>query len=344
MPTTLKQLVCLQSQTVTETMSYLRKLAWDCAELPEYYPEHLQAASEDGRLPVDNIQQTVQVLDRYAYDEWLAQEQERRRAAGERDVPYLAYSQNLHDMEPGSEDHAERKPPEMFEWADDTNDRFQRIILLGDPGFGKTWLLRWETRRLISQASRQAHRPTNGPQSTYQAIEQRVASLEDLTLPIFVRLANLAKDERAIEQVLVEQAAPNLPHLQELLLQKLHQQDGCVILLDAWNEVSRTLQNKLAKRLIQFTEDLPHPKLILTSRIVGYEPKLEKISQAKVLVLTAFYSKQIQAFVDAWFDQDQQRSADFCRALQSTPRVDGLSQIPLILTLLCRIPSLGTVC
>jgi len=337
MRATLEQLAAIQSQTVTETRDYLKTLAQECAELPSYYPRRLTGTNEDGQMPFDDIRQNVQVYDQHIYDQWLAREQERRRAAGERDVPYLAYGQNIFDMEREGREASERKPPEVFAWDKDTNNRYKRIILLGDPGLGKTWLLRGETRRRILQPSRENNKTMNEGQSLIQALEQRTVGLDELALPILIRLSNLAGDDRSIEEVLVAQAAGDRPHLEKLLEQKLQTQNQCVILLDAWDEVSPKLQDCLAERLIRFGKKCPDIKLILTSRIVGYNPKLEQIGEVKVLMLTTFNQNQIQIFVEKWFSHDSQSAHTFFEALKTSPRVAGLSQIPLILTILCSV-------
>jgi hypothetical protein len=88
----------------------------------------------------------VQVVeDRSAFERWLAEERERMRAAGQ-EVERLAYAPRRASLEAEENKREVRRmerpaPPPPIPWDERAGERFKRAVILGDPGFGKTWLL-----------------------------------------------------------------------------------------------------------------------------------------------------------------------------------------------------------
>lgn len=153
------------------------------SELPRYYPKHVQ---------IESVRQTVQVIeDRQRYERWRAEEREWLRASGH-DVELPAYEPRRSRPESGVDQdrRADRSaPPPPIPWDENAAERFKRAIILGDPGFGKTWLLKYEARRIArEQARRVRHHGVN--------LEK------DLVLPIFVRLSELNQSDDPLEQAL----------------------------------------------------------------------------------------------------------------------------------------------
>ena len=126
MPATLEALVTVRSQLVEEVLSYLDDLAKRMAELPSYYPAHLRTIDGDGKTRFDEIRQMVQVVeDHSAFEQWLAQERERVRAAGQ-DFDRLAYAPSRARPEMGEEDdrHRDRPaPPPPIVWDEHAGNR-----------------------------------------------------------------------------------------------------------------------------------------------------------------------------------------------------------------------------
>src|SRR5262249_2819801 len=127
----------------------------------------------------DEIRQTVQVVkDRARFQQWA--EEERRRAMGQFDDPrlYSPYKSRPEMEGYGGERREREQPPEPpMDW-EKAADAYPRAVILGDPGFGKSWLLRYEARRLSRQALTQLDART---------------TLDEIQLPILARLADLAR-------------------------------------------------------------------------------------------------------------------------------------------------------
>ena len=320
-----------------EVLKYLDDLAGRAAELPAYYPDYLRA-SETGKTRFDDIRQMVQVVeDRSAFEHWLAAERERIRAAGQ-DLGQMAYSPMR--ARPEGEGGAEPTPdgpapPPQTLWDESAGERFKRAVILGDPGFGKTWLLFYEARRLASDAAR--------------LLRGREISLAKLTLPIFARLPELNLSDDPLEDSLVHLVGSAHSDAFRHFVRRKLESDRCVILLDAWDEVAvehpdpgqpivyrPNRRQKLGERLKTFAHQFPLPRLLITSRIVGYDPTHLSIPDMQELELLAFNSPQTEAFVSVWFGEDTQAAERCLTILRQTPQLRGLGRIPLMLTLLCR--------
>src|SRR5947209_8107743 len=168
---------------VEEVLAYLDALAKHTAELPPYYPAHLTSPPSSGSGGFDDIRQLVQLVeDRKGFERWQAEERERIRAE-RMELDRLAYYYKPWRANPEQETEPqgtgrrfeERELPKTIAWDEQAGERWHRAVILGDPGFGKTWLLRYEARRLAVQG--------------WEALQQRTLSLEQLLLPIFLRLS-----------------------------------------------------------------------------------------------------------------------------------------------------------
>lgn len=134
---------------------YLSDLVKRCSELPRYFPSHFQ--KEEG---FDGIRQSVEVvIEPRGFDRWRSDEKERLRAAGLDVNDYLPH-RSRPEFKSLSEDFGQREAaPEILDWGltrephnEKDRERFRHTIVLGDPGFGKTWLLRHEAIRLARLA------------------------------------------------------------------------------------------------------------------------------------------------------------------------------------------------
>jgi HEAT repeat protein len=317
---TLEDLVGIRSALAKEVVRYLDGLAIRSAELPKYYPEYLRESHPD-YMPFDKLRQEVQVItDRARLDQWLVQEKERIISQG-LDPESIAYGPRRGVPE---QDGEEGKKPEIetLEWDERASRRFRRAVILGDPGFGKTWLLKYEARRLALEAGKEL---------------EDGRSLEMITLPIFCRLSALVSSDRSLQESLFEHLHQQLRHTEafcRFVDQKL-QTDRCVLLLDAWDEVPEKLC--LQKRIETFARHFRQPRILLTSRIVGYETRCSPLPNAEEIEIVPFDWPKIKAFVQAWFGKEVERGGTFLTKLEKNPQIKDLARIPLMLSLICRV-------
>jgi HEAT repeat protein len=177
--------------------------------------------------------------------------------------------------------------------------------------------------------------------------------LDDLVLPILVRLSDVSQwlkkhpSNDTLEDALVNLIGAKRSETFRRLVREKLETDRCVVLLDAWDEVpvevpqngqpiafEPGLRQHLGQRLEAFARDFPQPRLLLTSRIVGYTAS--PIPDAQELELLAFERPQIEAFAHVWFGDDAETAEQFLAMLRQNHQVRGLARIPLMLSLMCR--------
>jgi HEAT repeat protein len=341
-----------QVELEAEVRAYLLELLDRLSTLPAYYPERMQLAA--GKTLFDKIRQTVQLADREEFEKWAAEERERTLVADLvnnrlayqpfRSRPENEGEQNSRrgENEVGKLHEMPRPAPRPIQWDEHAGRLFRRAMILGDPGFGKTWLLQYETRRLAHEA--------------VQGLDERTVDLEQLILPIFFRLSDLAnrgKDD--INKALLDLVKGKRSDAFCLWVQGKLETEHCAILLDAWDEVpteipgdgqpiayERGRRQWLGQRLAEFARMFPRPRLLLTSRMAGYTAS--PIHGMLELELLAFELPQQEQFVRVWFEDEEAKDVSnkettgtaFLQLLREKYQVRGLARIPLLLALMCR--------
>ena len=216
-----------------------------------------------------------------------------------------------------------------------------RIVVLADPGMGKSTLLSMEVCSIVEES--------------YQVLENGQL-LKALTFPLFIRLSTLANE---IEKMPVVESILNIIQVRHrnLLMDNenteiaaflnafLKEQlfDGkCLLLLDALDEVPQDKRHLLLEKLNDFASNYPNCKIIGTSRIVGYEGKL--VDRAKDMEIVPFTQQQTEQYIETWFTNTQKSLKDksvtaqgLIQALRDRPQISGLAQNPLLLSLICSL-------
>jgi HEAT repeat protein len=234
-------------------------------------------------------------------------------------------------MEGYGEPREREQPPEPpMDW-EKAVALYPCAVILGDPGFGKSWLLRYEARRLARQALTQL---------------DTGATLDEIQLPILTRLADVARAAKTGTVTAALAALASRSTQDDALSDSFHawvvqhlQMGRCAVLLDAWDEVAEAsaLQDGVLSRA-ELADKLSHfsaPRILFTSRGAGYTGS--PITGAQELELIAFEQNQIEQFVQVWFDGEPDGSARFLALLEDLPPVRGLARIPLMLSLLIRM-------
>jgi hypothetical protein len=197
---------------------YLSDIMADCSKLPRYFPKRLKCS-------FDQIRQRVRLItDRDRFYR-LAEERERRRAAGDWQEQYDPMRARPEQRSLGYE----RPGEERFDVADwdraRAEDRFRRLAILGDPGFGKSWLLRYEalTRAQECQIALNKARP------------------RELTVPVLVKLQDLAwhvhKSQTLIQTLDCAFESSGIHEMVRCYFGDQLRSGTLALLLDAWDEV-----------------------------------------------------------------------------------------------------------
>ncbi|MCX6032396.1 MAG: SUMF1/EgtB/PvdO family nonheme iron enzyme [Chloroflexi bacterium] len=228
--------------------------------------------------------------------------------------------------------------------------RSQRLVILGDPGAGKTISLKFIALMLASRRG-----------------AERLA-LAAPYLPVMVRLAHFAQalaQEPALSldnyllQVIPKSYTTGLADFVRLALGR----GACILLLDGLDEVGdnrttgQSLRKAVVKRVQQFadrwcTDDRPN-RLVVTSRIEGYwSDALANCDHVEISPLSP--PDEVEQFLLRWYDAHERhrvpaplpevararaaaRVANLLPQLMDTPSVKRLATNPLLLTILVLI-------
>ncbi len=304
---------------------YLTELVAWAEKLPLYFPfgtrlgnVRVRVRARHERRPQDPIRERME-------------ETARREGDYAEDRAY--HHRHYAEEHEGSE---ERDHSQLLDWDDQLRGTLRRGVILADPGLGKSWLLKWETRRLALEA---------------QAKLQETANAAELILPMFVRLEDLGAaltgllenhqggaetkrstfHEALLGALLDVTRSETLDHALRVALNE----GRCVLLLDAWDEATAH-HGALRSTLRDYVEGPQPGRLWLTSRIVGQPGELwsRQPEQDRVLELQPFYIAQQDEFIDQFFTDESVRSA-VKQQLRATPQLNGLAQVPLLLGFLC---------
>jgi len=211
----------------------------------------------------------------------------------------------------------------------------KRGVILGDPGSGKSWLLKYEGRMLVREQ--------------LEKLRRGQLRQEETVFPIFFRLGTFA-----------EEIAKSNINILELIVHLLKQEYGlsehfllhvkrwlvgtqCVLLLDGLDEVAEDRRLRMRETLKQLADN-SGCRILLTSRIVGYRgvPFVRHSGRWKQeLELVAFAQEQIEGFIDNWFAERVEYGSHLLSTLRAEPPLRLLAGIPLLLSFLCLATALS---
>ena len=223
----------------------------------------------------------------------------------------------------------ERREP----W-DQVAARHERLMVLADPGMGKSWLIRTETHKLAQVA--------------HESVE-RFLVMDQVLIPIPVRADALASSPG---QSLAEAVASYLVGLgalaprSESLMREQIRRGGAVLLIDALDEVPREAQDaggvaplrRLEELLRRWADECTGvARCVLTSRLAGYSgPPIPGMGEKELL---PFSDDDVKAAILAWGLAGS--GAARIDELLKKPAISGMARIPLLLALLCSLAADG---
>jgi len=246
-------------------------------------------------------------------------------------------------------------------------DRQPRLVLLGDPGSGKSTFVNFVALCLAGEAlgrpdanlgvltmplppeedARREGKPTPQPWRHGALLPVRVV-LRDFAargLPTASRKASADDLWRFVAAELGEALADYAPHMRRELLEQ-----GGLLLLDGLDEVPEAEQRRLQiKQAVEdFAAAFPKCRLLVTSRTYAYQKQDWRLRGFAEAVLARFSRGQIRQFVERWYahiaglrdldPQDARGRAELLqRAIFNSDRLLDLAERPLLLTLMASL-------
>lgn len=178
------------------------------------------------------------------------------------------------------------------------------LLILGDPGAGKTIALLQLAQRLIERS------------------EQNLS----LPMPIVFNLSSWAKEGKSIVDWLIDELREKYQVPKSLGGSWIkHQQ--LILLLDGLDEVKEEDRNECVRALNQFIRLFPKTEVAVCSRVQDYEALIERLQISSALCLQPLSSKQVYQFLDSPIGS----LAGLKTLLKSNSELEQFAQTPLIL-------------
>lgn len=198
-------------------------------------------------------------------------------------------------------------------------DENQRILILGQPGSGKTTFLKYLSLAYLGFV------PVPKP-------------MEPL-LPIYVPLRELQRIEdpspnaQWIYKLVLNCACDfsNASHSKEWIAEKLDS-GGCIILLDGIDEILSQNSKAIIQSISSFSKRYLNNKIIVTCRTKILESGLEGFQTCEI---EDFSSDDVARFSEHWFGDEQRKRDAFLDEVRDSRSCEDLCRTPLLLTLLC---------
>lgn len=227
------------------------------------------------------------------------------------------------------------------------------LVLLGDPGSGKSTVLR-------HLALGFAHARLSAGEAEVQ-LDPELAWAGPLPLPILVQLRRFAEELTAP----ADSADPLLRHLERVLagdrlaalarhLMARLEEGSAVVLLDGLDEVADDTRRAWASQAAAlFQSRFPRSRVVLTSRIYAYREPCLLPAPFRVVTLQPLTEEAQDAFLARWYraallqgseliGDEQTRAADersreLIQALGRRPRLREIAGNPLLLTMIALV-------
>ena len=241
--------------------------------------------------------------------------------AGELDAAQLAESEKLQDERRRA--YVNQPPRPVLGVTDDT--AIQRLVVLGDPGSGKSSLLRF----LALQWARLDDANLRYTQPLPLLIELREYNRWDCSSGKgFPKYLHEASTWHRLNQ-------QTLKHL-------LAQPERVVLLLDGLDEVfDPGEREQVVNDIHRFSNDYKNVRILVTSRVVGYQPHRLRNAEFRHFMLQDLDTDQINNFLDRWhkvtFDKSQEakpKRERLAKAIETSKSIGQLAGNPLLLTMM----------
>lgn len=186
---------------------------------------------------------------------------------------------------------------------------FDKIVILGNPGAGKTTFLKSIALLNLKKG---------------EAIKKR-------RIPVFISLRDFSQSQLALEDFLAQQFNLHLSEDSEKLIKRLLLKGKCQVLLDGLDEISISNQNYVIGQINSFSTKFKDNQIVVSCRIGAYHNWFQEFCN---LEIAHFDDSQIKKFAKKWFS-DEDKIDDFWTKLQNNIAIKELASNPLLLSLIC---------
>lgn len=221
--------------------------------------------------------------------------------------------------------YLEQTPRNALELANDP--ALPHMVILGDPGAGKSCLLQALTLRWAGQLELE---------------RQRL----DLPLLIELRAYAQARERDHINDFLdfLQQSPLALCRLEPNGLGELLEAGRVQVFFDGLDEVfDPALREEIANTIQRFASDFPRARIVVTSRVIGYKGESFRSAGFRHFMLQELDDEQVAGFLDKWHcdtyrstetAERDEKQARLTRAVMDLRPIRELAGNPLLLTMM----------
>lgn len=216
-------------------------------------------------------------------------------------------------------------------------DDARKLVLLGDPGAGKSSLTRYVLLRLLESAP-----PTEG--------EEWRRSLEG-TWPVLVELRDLLAREAEgrctdLLSYLAFTGETQGFGFDRAALEAQLRDRPSLIIVDGLDEIFSVQRRRaMVEEIVGLESRFPLARVLVTSRIAGFDARPLEAAGFTVATLDDLDEEQISLFAETWFglafpgepEKAERARGDLLEALDRRPQLATLAGNPLILTIMAII-------
>ncbi|MEG4109195.1 HEAT repeat domain-containing protein [Microcoleus sp. S13_C5] len=227
------------------------------------------------------------------------------------------------DLERYQKAYTQQQADSILKVIDDVN--YPYLVILGDPGSGKSTLLKYLALQWAKQSPNQL-------------------SSQPIHLLIELRKYNRSRDEKECSDFLefMERGSSWIGHLNKSILHEWLQAGRAVVMFDGLDEAFEVQKrNRIVDQIHNFTQTYPTVKVIVTSRVIGYQQQRLKNAEFHHFMLQDFEPEQIQDFIQKWheltFTDRLKKAASLERldkAIGESRAIQELAGNPLLLTMM----------
>ncbi|MEG5042594.1 MULTISPECIES: NACHT domain-containing protein [unclassified Microcoleus] len=227
------------------------------------------------------------------------------------------------DLERYQQAYTQQQADSVLKVIGDVN--YPYLVILGDPGSGKSTLLKYLALQWAKLSPNQL-------------------SSQPIHLLIELRKYNRSRDEKECSDFLefMERGSSWIGHLNKSRLHDWLQAGRAVVMFDGLDEVFEVpKRNRIVDQIHNFTQTYPTVKVIVTSRVIGYQQQRLKNAEFHHFMLQDFEPEQIQDFIQKWheltFTNRLKKAASLERldkAIGESRAIQELAGNPLLLAMM----------
>ncbi|GGC50364.1 hypothetical protein GCM10011386_48200 [Parapedobacter defluvii] len=222
---------------------------------------------------------------------------------------YPDNNQNLNDLLKRNPRVVVRKhyvPEDNYKSIQQLLVEYNRIVILGQPGNGKTTILK-------------------------KIVLDIAANKGVKAIPVYIPLRNSSLQNMSVFEFICKQFKNYGIDNAELVGSRLLEQGKLIILLDGIDEIVVDDRQRILEEINSITIEYPKNIFISTSRISSYNGELIKYKEVEIC---EFQSDDVIRYVNNWFSDDTKRLGLLVK-IRTYPQIAEIANNPLLLSLIC---------